>query len=221
MKMKKILTVFVALTAVLAISVLAFAQAGPGGPENVVQNSSSAISDLPEQANEMANNRNRFNQKMDEIQAKREEIQNRNEEFASKREEFEAYRNMIRERVQTAVGNMQENNRLRAENARLYGELKGSLEQLREQGFELSEESMASMEGYMEQIRLLREELKDTQGQIGNIARNNAQLRKNRDYASLEASLDEATAVQEYRNECLTQINEHLSLMLRELVSEA
>ena len=63
-----------------------------------------------------------------------EAAQKNGEEFANKREEFNAFKEQLRQSREAALDAMRSNNRLRAENSRLLGEAKGSLEQLREQG---------------------------------------------------------------------------------------
>lgn len=150
-----------------------------------------------------------------------EAAQQRREEFANKREEFNAFREQLRQCRTAALDSMRFNNQLRAENARLLGEAKGSLEQMREQGIEISEETMEAIHAYMEQIRVHKADLKETHFRMREIAEDNGELRSEKDYASLVDSFGEISDIQQQRTETLNKINECISEILKLLVSEA
>ncbi len=152
---------------------------------------------------------------------KQEAAQQRRDEFANKREEFNAFKEQLRQCRTAALDSMRFNNQLRAENARLLGEAKGSLEQMREQGVEISEETMEAINAYMEQIRVHKAELKETHSRIREIAANNGKLRGEKDYVSLVDSFGEITDIQLQRTETLNKIKECISGILMLLVSEA
>ncbi len=146
-------------------------------------------------------------------------FQNR-EEFANKREEFSAFRERLQQHRELAIERMKENNSIRAENARLLGEFRDSLELLAEEGTVLSDETLEAIHQYMEQIRAHRDALKDTHQRIRNLIRANGEFRSKKDYASLENSFSQIADMQLERNAIMLEINEDISEMLKLLVSE-
>jgi DNA repair exonuclease SbcCD ATPase subunit len=150
----------------------------------------------------------------------RTEIAARKQALSTKREEFEAFRTELNELRAQAIEAMKANNAVRAENARLGSELKQSLESLKNEGTELSQEVIDGLNGYKENLAVLREELKTSKDQILDIRRRNGEFRSSKDYAALFVSFTEIVTIQGQRNECLTDINADLQAMLALLVSE-
>lgn len=203
--MKKLTVALVAIVMVMSLSVLSFAQGGLGAG-------------MREQRK--AERQEAFAAKMEEIAAIKADVAARKQELQTKKEEFEAFRTELNTLRATAIDAMKANNELRAEGARLHSELQGSLESLKLEGTALSQETIDGLNGYKDQIAVLREELKSTKTQILDIKRQNGEFRSTKAYDSLIASFNEIIAVQQLRNDCLSEINGILQDMLELLVSE-
>ncbi|MHB8961574.1 MAG: hypothetical protein ACYC5K_00255 [Saccharofermentanales bacterium] len=203
--MKKLTVMVLAVLMVISLSVVSFAQGGLGA-------------EIREQR--QADRQAAFAARMEEIAAMRTEIAARKQALSTKREEFEAFRTELNELRAQAIEAMKANNAVRAENARLGSELKQSLESLKNEGTELSQEVIDGLNGYKENLAVLREELKTSKDQILDIRRRNGEFRSSKDYAALIVSFTQIVTIQGQRNECLTDINADLQAMLALLVSE-
>ena len=108
---------------------------------------------------------------------------------------------------------------LHAENAKLQGDLRSSLGSIAENGLVLSDEIKLALEESMAQIKEISSSLKESKGRIQDVLQQNRGFIKDKDYVSMETAFEEIYAVQQYRNECLMQINTLLQNMIRLLVT--
>ncbi|MDD2392596.1 MAG: hypothetical protein PHN99_02415 [Eubacteriales bacterium] len=144
----------------------------------------------------------------------------RREETRNRLEEFKAFQGRMKQHRERAIDEMQANNALRAENARLLGEFRDSLELLSEGETSLTEETMEAIGGYMEQIRAHRDELKETRIRMREILKANGRYRSEKNFDALENSFSEIASIQQERNQLMLRINECIAEMMKLLVSE-
>lgn len=164
-------------------------------------------------------NEEQYADQQQKIEEKKARIEEKKAAFATKKEEFEAFKDALFARKREMLDMNAATNQLHAENAKLQGDLRNSLESLEENGIVLSDEVRQALEESMTKIREITGLLKDSKGQIQDILQTNRGFIKDRDYVSMETAFDEIYAIQQYRNECLTQINTLLQDMIKLLVT--
>jgi len=176
---------------------------------------------IAERTMAMEENRARFEEKKQDILQRREDALQKRQEFQDKNEEFSQFRLQLKAHKDEAIKNMQENNMLRAEISRLREELKDSLLALETDGVILSDEALAEVKIYTEQIALLTEDLMSTKGSIGGAVSEGAKSRRELDYEKMTFAFEELYETQAFRNECMNKIIEALRSTLEILASEA
>lgn len=187
--------------------------ASSSGAKGKIQQS---IEDCEENLEE---NEEKYAEQQQKIEEKKAQIEEKKAAFATKKEEFEAFKVALFAKKHDMLDMKAAANQLHAENAKLQGDLRNSLESLEENGIVLSDEVQQSLEDSMAKIREITGLLKDSKGQIQDILQANRGFIKDRDYVSMETAFDEINAIQQYRNECLTQINTLLQDMIKLLVT--
>ncbi|TGE39198.1 hypothetical protein E4K67_06990 [Desulfosporosinus fructosivorans] len=155
--------------------------------------------------------------KLQESQQKIEEIKARNLEkqskLATKKEEFEGFKLDLTEHRQDVLKNRENNISVVELNNQLRLTLAQKLEELKDSGSVIPEETTAQLKAHNAQIAELANSLKDTKGQIKDIVEKYKGFIKEKDYAAMDTAFAEIASIQTYRLDILNQINSILQEM--------
>ena len=217
--MKKWIASILTLTILFTASAMMLAENGKskgsssgntgGKLQGVVQDSEESLKD----------SQNNYEEQQKRIEEKRALIEAKKATFQTKKDEFEAFKDLLFAKKKEMLALRYTNNMLHAENAKLQGDLRSSLESMTENGLVLSDDITIALEECMAQIKEISASLKESKGQIQDVLQQNRGFIRSRDYVSMETAFEEIYAIQQYRNECLTQINTLLQNMIRLLVT--
>lgn len=160
-----------------------------------------------------------FNDLLKKIETKRAQIEVKKASFKTKQEEFQAFKDSLFTMKSQMLDLRSTANQLHAENAKLMGDVRNSLNSLSEKGIVLSPETKLALDSSTNQIKELTVIIKETKGQIQAILKDNKEFVKDRDYVSMEPAFEHIIAIEKLRNDSLTKINNLLQDMVKLLVA--
>ena len=172
--------------------------------------STSAFAATPEDSGKLDKRIETLEQRLQRIEELKINNQERQEQLASKKDEFEEFRKSLAEKRLEVMENRDANLTLLEQNNQLRLDLALTLEEVRDSGGTLPEETITQLKDYNAQIHELVNSLKDTKGQIKQITEEYKDLIKEKDYAAMDAAFAEIDAIQTYRYDILVQINDIL-----------
>jgi chromosome segregation ATPase len=161
----------------------------------------------------------KFDELKKRIEEKRAQITAKKSAFQTKKDEFDAFKDALLTKKSEMIDLRNTANMLHAQNAKLSGDLKNSLESIKENDLVLSDETKLALEDSMAQIKEIAAKIQATKGQIHDLLMTNKEYIKSKDYISMETLFDEIFAIELYRNECLSQINTILQDMIKLLIA--
>jgi len=153
------------------------------------------------------------------IEEKRMQIEAKKAAFQTKREEFDAFKDILSAKRTEMIALRNTGNMLHAASAKLMGDLRSSLESISEKGLVLPDDTKLALQKMIAQVKELKIKIRETKGQIHDILKNNKEYKETRDYVSMETAFDEIFAIEQFRNDSLTQINQLLKDMIQLLVA--
>lgn len=217
--MKKLIAVTLAVTILFTSSAAILGEgAASGNPSSgAAARFQNALRNCTE---EMEQSQVDFDALQARIAEKRAQMEEKKASFETKREEYRAFRTILQSKRIEMLGLRKTSNRLHSENAKLMGDLRSSLMTMEEKDIVLSEEDQLALDGFRASIRDLTANIRETKGQIHEILVENRQNILNKDYVAMELAFDEIYAIQQYRNDSLTQINTLMQEIIQLLVAE-
>lgn len=141
-----------------------------------------------------------------------EELQKRSEQLA-KRLDFFQFRKSLDGKRDSIRQNRTENRELAAENTQLRKDIVDTLLAIKENGGTLPAEIEAQLKAYNQEIKDIKEALKETKGDIREILTVNKQNIKDMNYEAVNAAFGQVEAIQQNRAVQLARINEILKSM--------
>lgn len=172
--------------------------------------SASAFAATPEDSGKLDKRIETLEQRLQRIEELKIHNQERQEQLASKKDEFEEFREALAEKRLEVMENRDANLTLLEQNNQLRLDLALTLEEVRDSGGTLPEETITQLKDYNAQIHELINSLKDTKGQIKQITEEYKDLIKEKDYAAMDTAFAKIVAIQTYRYDILVQINDIL-----------
>lgn len=219
--MKKLIATALTATILITSSAMILADNGKNGQVPPAQALERVKVALKSGQGDMQQNQAKFEELKKKIEEQRAKINEKKASFDTKRAEFDAFRDTLFTKRDEMLKLRLESVRLRAENAKLRGDLRSSLEKMKADGVVLSDETKLALDTTLAQIKEISTKIKDTKGQIHEILKNNREFIKAKDYVSMQTAFDEIFAIEQFRNDSLTQINTLLQEAMKLLVTVA
>lgn len=217
--MKKMIAVTLAVTILFTSSATILGEgAASGNPSSgAAARFQNALQNCTE---EMEQSQVDFDALQARIAEKRAQMEEKKASFETKREEYREYRSILHSKRTEMLELRKTSNRLHADNSKLMGALRSSLMTMEEKDIVLSEADQLALDGCRTSIKDLTANIRETKGQIHEILVENRQNILNKDYVAMELAFDEIYAIQQYRNDSLTQINTLMQEIIQLLVAE-
>ncbi len=216
--MKKFIAMLMTATILLGSTAMILAENGK--PNSAAAGASEKFQTaLLNREENMVRNEATFEALKAKVAEKQGQIAEQKARFKTKQEEFQAFKEILFTKRSQMLAMRSTANKLHVENAKLMGDVRNSLGSLEEKGIVLSEETKLALADCTAQIKEITAKIRETKGQIQNVLKNNRGFINNRDYVSMEAAFDEIFAIEQFRNECLTQINTMLQDIIKLLVA--
>ena len=149
-----------------------------------------------------------------EINQKKADIAQKVQQFKTKQEEWQSCKKALSDKISELMSNKGLNQDLISENKQLRLQLSKALEELKESGTALSDETAATLKDYKEQIKAQSDEMKATKGKIKDLLQQNKELIKNKDYVQMDLVYAQIDQIQLTRNDQLQSINNILVEMI-------
>jgi hypothetical protein len=220
--MKKLIATALTATILLTSSAMILADAGKKGAQLPPPEALEKIHvNLDNGAQEIENRDVKRAEIQKKLEGQKALIEQKKASFVSKNAEFAEFRKSLFLKREEMLALKLVSVQLRTQNIKLRGDLRSSLEKMKADGIVLSDETKLALDTTLAQIKEISTKIKDTKGQIHEILKNNREFIKAKDYVSMQTAFDEIFAIEQFRNDSLTQINTLLQEAMKLLVTVA